>query len=187
MRPLDGPFAPRHHPDLPTASMLRRCFHDIPRDRLEMLARLKYVEGLQTIDLVKHSESSVEREEVMAVCLLNLSPERLRQTLSRGQPLSPAQEIGIRHTLQCQQEAIDYLRERGIEPGAGRRVLDGVPGVVNVAVRRRGVVAVMRFGRAANRGGSAEQRKCERGESLKPTPCSTASFLSSQNFFIGAM
>ena len=30
-------------------------------------------------------------------------------------------------------------------------------------------------------------RKCDRGESLKPTPCRTASFLPSQNFFIGAM
>ena len=30
-------------------------------------------------------------------------------------------------------------------------------------------------------------RKCERGESLKPTPCRTASLFSSQNFFIGAM
>lgn len=73
------------------------------------------MEGLQTIDLVKQSTSSVEREEVMAVCLLNLSPERLRETLCRGQALSPDLEVVIRHTLDCQQEAIRYLREQGIE------------------------------------------------------------------------
>jgi hypothetical protein len=88
--------------------MLRRCFCKVPRDRLELLARQKYLEGLPTVDLVKASGSAVEREEVMAVCLLNLPPDRLRDILSRD-----PEEV-IRHTLQCQQDAIRYLRDQGI-------------------------------------------------------------------------
>lgn len=89
--------------------MLRRCFCQVPKDRLEKLARQKYVEGLQTVNLVKQTVSPVEREEMMAVCLLNLSPEKLRETLSRD-----PEEV-VRHTLQCQQDAIRYLGEQGIE------------------------------------------------------------------------
>ena len=89
--------------------MLRRCFCQVPKDRLEKLARQKYVDGLQTVNLVKQSVSPVEREEMMAVCLLNLSPDKLREILA-----CDPEEV-VLHTLQCQQDAIRYLRERGIE------------------------------------------------------------------------
>jgi hypothetical protein len=82
--------------------MLRRCFCKVPRDRLEFLARQKYVQGNATVDLVKKTSSPVEREEMMAVCLLNLSPEEV-----------------VQHVLQCQQDALRYLRERGIEVTPG--------------------------------------------------------------------
>ena len=88
--------------------MLRRCFCQIPRSRLESLAREKFVDGVPTVDLVKSCNSPVEREEVMAVCLLNLPPERLRESLCRD-----PEEV-VRHVLQCQQEILRHLRERGI-------------------------------------------------------------------------
>ena len=88
--------------------MLRRCFCKVPRDRLALLARQKYLQGVPTVDLVKGSASSVEREEVMAVCLLNLPPGKLREILARD-----PEEV-VQHTMQCQQEAIQYLRDQGI-------------------------------------------------------------------------
>ncbi|MSS73394.1 MAG: hypothetical protein EXS64_18180 [Candidatus Latescibacteria bacterium] len=93
--------------------MLRRCFCQVPRDRLELLARQKYVQGNATVDLVKKTSSPVEREEMMAVCLLNLSPEKLRGILSRD-----PEEV-VQHVLQCQQDALRYLHERGIEVTPG--------------------------------------------------------------------
>lgn len=93
--------------------MLRRCFCKVPRDRLELLATQKYILGCSTVEMVKQCQSPAEREDVMAVCLLNLSPEKLRGTLARD-----PEEV-VQHVLQCQQEALRYLRERGIEVTSG--------------------------------------------------------------------
>jgi len=95
--------------------MLRRCFCQVSRDRLELLARQKYVQGNATVDLVKKTTSPVEREEMMAVCLLNLPPDKLRGILSRDP------EEAVQHVLQCQQDALRYLRERGIEVTPGEQ------------------------------------------------------------------
>ncbi len=80
---------------------------------MEVLARKKFLDGCPTVDLIKECSSPVEREEVMAVCLLNLEPENLRAILSND-----PEEV-VQHVLQCQQASLQKLRQKGIDVTTG--------------------------------------------------------------------
>lgn len=86
---------------------LRICFCDVPRPRLEDLARRRYLDGLGTLDLLCDVETAEEKEWVCLVGLLDVSPATLAGIL-QGDP------DRLLHVLSCRGEAIDWLAERGV-------------------------------------------------------------------------
>lgn len=88
---------------------LSTCYCKIPFETLKELVRLRFVEGVQTEELMKQMKTEKEREYVATVALLDVSEKDL---IHMAEAEKPDQ---LRHFLDCRAHALEILKENGLE------------------------------------------------------------------------
>lgn len=90
--------------DLP----LHVCYCQIPREELERLARLKYVDRVDTGQLMNAARDEKEREYIAAVSLLDVDVSEIPKLVPRDEPAL------LQHLLDCRDHVLHILKTAGI-------------------------------------------------------------------------
>lgn len=83
-----------------------RCFCDIPLRELESWARRRYIDGVETVDLMKEAETADDRAAIAVVALLTADEAFVMEQLQ-------ALEASDHHALDCRAEIVAILRTGG--------------------------------------------------------------------------
>jgi len=84
------------------------CYCQIPEDKLKELARLRYIEGIPTEELMARLKTPEERNYLAAIALLDVPAESLGRVV-------PGTEPGLlRHLFDCRYHVKFLLEEAGI-------------------------------------------------------------------------
>lgn len=88
------------------------CYCRIPFKKLAELVRLRFVDGVQTEELMKRMRSEKEREYLATIALLDVSEKDLIHMVEAEKPDE------LRHFLDCRAHAIEILKSKGLEISA---------------------------------------------------------------------
>ncbi len=56
----------------------RACLGEYDFERIAAHARRRYVEGVETVELIRRARSQREREEIVLVCMLDIEDDQVR-------------------------------------------------------------------------------------------------------------
>lgn len=84
------------------------CFCDIPLKKLIQLVRMRFVEGIQTEELMKQMKSGKDRDYVATISLLDVREEDVLKIVELEYP-SIAE-----HLLSCRSRAIEILEREKV-------------------------------------------------------------------------
>ena len=90
-------------------SHIHLCYCQIPEDKLKEIARLRFVEGISTEDLMERMETDKEKSYVATVALLDVPVNELPKLVPQGEPML------LKHLLDCRDHVKHVLKENGIE------------------------------------------------------------------------
>jgi hypothetical protein len=84
------------------------CYCQIPKEELERIARLRYVAGVDTGDLMEQAKNDKEREYIAAVSLLDVDIADIPKLVPQNEPGL------IQHLLDCHDHVIHILKQAGV-------------------------------------------------------------------------
>ncbi|OGW87482.1 MAG: hypothetical protein A3A81_03875 [Omnitrophica bacterium RIFCSPLOWO2_01_FULL_45_10b] len=84
------------------------CYCQIPMKKLIELVRMRFVENIQTEELMKRMNTDQEREYLATVALLDVSDQELVSMIEAGGPVQPD------HLLACRQRAKNILKDYAV-------------------------------------------------------------------------
>ncbi len=84
------------------------CYCQIPMKKLIELVRMRFVENIQTEELMKQMKTEQEREYLATVALLDVSDQELVSMIEAGGPVQPD------HLLACRQRAKNILKDYAV-------------------------------------------------------------------------
>ena len=85
------------------------CYCKIPMQRLIELVKMRFVENIQTEELMKQMKSEKEREDLATIALLDVSEKDLIHMVEAEKPDQ------LRHFLACRAEALEILKNNSLE------------------------------------------------------------------------
>lgn len=85
------------------------CYCQIPMKKLLELVRMRFVENIQTEELMKQMKTEKEREYLATVALLDVSEKDLIHMVEAEKPDQ------LRHFLDCRVHAREILKSNGLE------------------------------------------------------------------------
>jgi len=86
---------------------IQSCYCEIPRATLIGLVRLRYVDGIETQELMKRMKSEKEREYLATIALLDVKEEELVNRVHWDNPSA------LDHLLCCRARAREILGHEG--------------------------------------------------------------------------
>ena len=84
------------------------CYCQIPMKKLIELVKMRFVENIQTEELMKQMKTEKEREYLATVALLDVSDQELMTMIESGGPVQPD------HLLACRQRAKNILKDYAV-------------------------------------------------------------------------
>lgn len=85
------------------------CYCKIPMRRLVELVKMRFVENIQTEELMKQMKSETEREYLATIALLDVSEKDLIHMVEAEKPDQ------LRHFLDCRAHALEILEKNNLE------------------------------------------------------------------------
>lgn len=84
------------------------CYCQIPMKKLIELVKMRFVENIQTEELMKQMKTEKEREYLATVALLDVSDQELITMIEAGGP------VQLDHLLACRQRAKNILKDYSV-------------------------------------------------------------------------
>ena len=86
------------------------CFSKYSLDRLVMYAKRRFIEGIQTVDLLKTANSELEKEEIMLIALLDVEDKEIHELVLE------CTEDDSRHVLNCRDILKSLIKNKLEQP-----------------------------------------------------------------------
>ena len=85
------------------------CYCQIPIKKLMELVRMRFIENVQTEELMKQMKSEKEREYLATIALLDVGEKDLIHMVEAEKPEQ------LRHFLDCRAHALEILKDNHVE------------------------------------------------------------------------